>query len=213
MQLARPLTQEQIYAAQKFWDEQKLTSQRVLTLKQLSPRPEVAVVLKIDALDKDYYTHIKARTEAVSIRLAAWAVKATATGPDLVEELVNEIEQDTMERNYVFASKYVSLFFPDSNLPIMDSRAEMMVNSHLGSPEWTGLEEYHVFYQRITKLRQKANLTCDWVELDKYLWIAGSFWAHVSGEKVNTGLSGRFDNYLKNGPQSDPTLTTLLGKA
>lgn len=162
-------------------------------------------------LDKEYSTHIEARTVAVSIRLAAWAVKTTATGPDLVEELVNEIQQDTMERNYVFASKYVSLFFPNSNLPIMDSRAEDMVNSHLGSPEWKGPKEYHIFYQRITTLRQTANLTCDFAELDKYLWIAGSFWAYVGGVKVCKWVSGRFEKY--DGPQSDPTLATLLGKA
>ena len=207
MQLATPLMKEQIEAAQKFWDEEKLTSQRVLKLKQAFPRPEDAVDLKIDALDKDYFTNIETRTEVVSKRIAAWVVKTTTTGPDLVEELVREIQPSTLERNYVFASKYINLFV-DSSSPILDWYAEEMVNMHLGLIRWEGPKRYHIFHERLTTLHQIANLTCHITEMDKYLWIAGQFW--FAGDQTSRWLKQRFEKF-RNKPESDPPLAILLG--
>lgn len=207
MQLATSLKQEQIDAAQKFWDEEELTSQRVLKLKQAFPRPEDAVDLKIDALDKDYFTNIETRTEVVSKRIAAWVVKTATTGPDFIEELVCEIQPSTLERNYVFASKYTNLYV-DSSSPILDSYAEKMVNVHLGATQWEGPKRYHIFHERITTLHRIANLICDVTEMDRYLWIAGQFW--FADDQASRWLKPRFEKF-RNKPECDPLLATLLG--
>ena len=226
MQLAAPLTQEQIDAGLEYWKEEEMASQKIRDLKQRHPSPLEGAVEKTLILNEEYFTNIAiGDVPSVSHRVVEVLAKTAATGCDLVEELVWGIKSATGEkpvlgiksvtgeRNYVYASKYVNLFV-DPLVPILDSRAEEMVDLHLGLVGQDVPERYHVFHRNLTTLHQAARLTCHITEMDPYLWIAGSFWAwQTRDQAISKWLRPRFEKYLKNGPQSDPLLATLLGRS
>jgi len=133
---------------------------------------------------------------------------------------VNEIANLKLtKRNnhyHVFVSKFAH-FFINPDLPILDQYSEWMVEQHLGKEALLyDSDRYLRFDKNIRKLKEEARLTCDWDELDHYLWIAGEYWCWlrklVPGERIDQDLLADF-NRLKDNPETERTLAELLGIA
>lgn len=207
--LALPLLSSQIKAAAKFW-ENGWESQEIVQLKHVFPNSQDAIKVKAIVLNALYGTNI------IAISKVADCVKAVlktnhSTGPDLVEELVTEIERITKRRHYSFAAKYAH-FFIDSDLPILDSYAEWMVGKHIGSLKSENPKRYLRFVEDIATLKRVAGLTCNCAELDAYLWVAGEYLSWKANPKLNISgdLKLQFVR-LANDPESEGTLRNLLG--
>jgi hypothetical protein len=209
-QLAIPLRQSQVDAAQEFWSD-GWESKEFVQLRMAFPNPLDAVKIKAIVLNALYGTNIIViervadRVEQV-LRANQWA------GPDLVEQLVNEIRGVTHQGNYSFAAKYAH-FFIDQSLPILDWFAEWRLGKHLGRQmQSKDPRRYHRFAEDIEKLKQVAGLTCNCAELDAYLWVAGEYWYWKDHPKytINGDLKPRFEN-LQNNPSAEPSLAALLG--
>jgi hypothetical protein len=206
------LSKRQIEAADEFWkDEGGWASSEIVQLKEAFPKPQDAVRLKAIVLNTLYGTSIFA-----ILRVADCVERVLktnrSTGPDLVEELVAEIQKSTNRRHYSFAAKYAH-FNINPDLPILDSYAEWMVAKHLGQAQSKNPKRYLKFTEDIKTLKQVAGLTCNCEQLDAYLWVAGQYWcwkAHPK-TKVSGILKPHFDNFVKD-PNHEPTLAILLGQ-
>jgi hypothetical protein len=207
--LAMPLLSSQIEAAAEFW-KNGWESQEIAQLQQFFPNSQDAIKVKAIVLNALYGTHI------IAIFKVADCVERVlktnhSTGPDLVEELVDEIGRITKRRHYSFASKY-GHFFIDSALPILDSYAEWMVAKHLGSMKSKNPKRYLRFSEDIATLKRLAGLTCSCAELDAYLWVAGEYlsWKTNSNLNINGDLKPHFEQ-LEKDPESERSLRNLLG--
>lgn len=209
--LAIPLKQSQIDAAKEFWKEDGWESKEFEQLRAVFPNPLDAVRIKAIVLNSLYGTNIIAiarvadRVEGV-LRAHKWA------GPDLVEQLVNDICAVTKRRNYSFAAKYAH-FFIDPTLPILDGFAEWMLGRHLGRQmQSKDPRRYHRFAEDIEAVKGAADLNCNCAELDSYLWVAGEYWYWKGHPKYNisSALKPRFENLQRN-IANEPMLTVLLG--
>lgn len=209
--LAIPLKQSQIDAAKEFWKEDGWESKEFEQLRTAFPNPLDAVRIKAIVLNDLYGTNIIAITQAADrvervLRADLW------TGPDLVEQLVNEIREVTNRNNYSFSAKYVH-FFVDPNLPILDWFAEWMAGRHLGRRmQSKNLRRYHRFAEDIETLKRCAGLTCNCAELDAYLWVAGEYWYWKKHQsyKINNELRLRLEKLQRN-IASEPMMAALLG--
>lgn len=134
-----------------------------------------------------------------------------ATGPLLVEELVDGIQKITGRAHYSFVAKF-GHFFVDSNLPILDSYAEEMVAWHLGQAQSRNPKRYLRFCENIETLSELAGLTCDCAGLDAYLWVAGEYqsWSKNKKQEISSDLKPFFERLQKD-PESEPALRDLLG--
>jgi hypothetical protein len=209
-QLVIPLRQSQVGAAKEFWSggwESKEFDQ----LRMAFPNHLDAVRIKAIVLNALYGTNIIAiaqvadRVEGV-LRANQW------TGPDLVEQLVNEIREVTKRNNYSFAAKYVHFFY-DSSLPILDGFAEWMLGKHLGRPmQSKDPRRYHRFSEDIETLKRVAGVNCNCAELDSYLWVAGEYWYWKDHPRytISSDLKQHFENLQRN-PMAEPSLAALLG--
>ena len=128
--LAQPLTQNQIDAASSFWAA-GWESTELAQLKQAFPGRDDAIRIKAIVLNTLYGTNVIAIYK-VAEHLETLLKQPSATGPILVEELVDGIKTITGRAHYSFAAKFVH-FFVDPNLPLLDSHAEEMVEWHLGT--------------------------------------------------------------------------------
>lgn len=207
-QLAKPLKQNQIDAAKRFWDG-GWESEELKQLSSAFPSPIEAVSIKAIVLNSLYSTNI------IAINKVADPIKRVLkpnypTGPDLIEELVNEIQGVTNKRNYSFAAKYAH-FFIDSSLPILDGFAEWMLGRHLSRQmQSKDQRRYHKFTEDIETLKRAAGLSCNCAELDSYLWVAGEYWYWKDHRKYNISgyLKPRFENLERN-PATEPLLVAL----
>jgi hypothetical protein len=209
-QLAMPLSNSQIEAAVRFWDDGGWETKEINQLKRVFPEPQDAIRVKAIVLNALYGTNI------IAISKVADCVERVlntnhSTGPDLVEELVAEIRQITERNNYSFAAKYAH-FFINSDLPILDSYAEWMVSKHLGPMKSENPKRYLKFVEDVETLKEAAGLTCNCTELDAYLWVAGEYWSWKTNPKLN--INGDLRPYferLAKAPESERTLRNLLG--
>jgi len=208
-ELAMPLNQSQIKAAAEFWSKGWETSEFGL-LKEAFPNPQDAVSIKAIVLNALYGTNI------ISIGRVARCIERVleaphSSGPNLVEELVNEIRTVTRRNDYSFASKYAH-FFVDSNIPILDSYAEWMLGQHLGKMQSKNPHRWGKFIEDIEMLKQAAHLICTSAELDSYLWVAGEYWWWIKHhhKEVNGDLVPYFERFFKD-PEKEPELARLIG--
>ncbi len=207
--LAQPLTQTQIDAASRFWSA-GWESAELAQLKQAFPKRDEAIRVKAIVLNTLYGTNVIAIYK-VAERLETLLKQPSATGPILVEELVDGIKTITGHAHYSFAAKF-GHFFVDPNLPLLDSYTEEMVEWHLGKAQSQNPKRYLRFYENIKTLSDLAGLTCDCAELDHYLWVAGEYryWSKNKTHKINSYLKPRFERLQKD-PASEPDLRDLLG--
>ena len=210
LQLSIPLEQRQINAAAEFW-KAGWESEEFKQLRMAFPNPLDAVRIKAIVLNELYSTNIIAISQAADrvervLRANQWQ------GPDLVEELVNQIRGVTNRRNYAFAAKFAHVFV-DSTLPVLDWFAEWRLGAHL-SREMKSKDprRYHRFAEDIETLKRVAGLTCTCAELDSYLWVAGEYWYWKDHQdySINGDLEVHFGN-LQRDPATEPTLAALLG--
>ena len=204
------LSDSQIEAASRFWEEGGWESEEIVQLKQVFPMSRDAIKVKAIVLNALYGTNILAISQVANC-LERVLKTNRSTSPDLVEELVVEIREITKQNNYSFAAKYAH-FFINSELPILDSYAEWMVGKHLGSMKSVNLKRYLGFNEDIETLKEAAGLTCNCAELDAYLWVAGEYWywkAHPR-TNINGDLKPHFERLAKD-PDSEGTLALLLG--
>ena len=210
-QLAIPLNQGQINAATEFWKKNGgWKTPEFDQINRVFPIRE-AVRLKAILLNALYATNIFA-IEAVGDCVQRVLDRVHSTGPDLVEELVVEIQEVTKQNNHVFAAKYAH-FFIDPSLPILDWYAEWMVGRHLSPPmQSTKTKRYLKFTEDVETLRRLAGLQCTCEELDGYLWVAGEYWYWKAHPKtlVNTELKPHFERLVAN-IEEEPDLANLLG--
>lgn len=210
--LAISLTNSQIEAASEFWREKGgWETKEFLQLKQCFPNFQDAVKLKAVVLNTLYGTNV------IAISKVAECLERTldanhSTGPNLVEELVAEIKKITNRDHYVFVAKFAH-FFITPELPILDSYAEWMVGEHLGRAQQSqNPKRYLKFAEDIERLKELAGLTCEWAQLDAYLWVAGEYWCWKKNprEKISADLKGHFKR-LEENPEMERTLRNLLG--
>jgi hypothetical protein len=210
-QLAMPLKQSQIVAATEFWESGGWESKEFEQLRKAFPNPVDGVRIKAIVLNVLYGTSIFAIAQVADC-VERVLIANQWTGPDLVEQLVNEIRGVTKKGHYSFAAKYAH-FFVDPSLPILDWFAEWMLGRHLGlKMQSKDPRRYHKFTEDIETLKRVADLKCSCAELDAYLWVAGEYWYWKDhpNYKISGDLRQQFEN-LQRDPQTEPLLATLLG--
>src|SRR5271156_1264335 len=109
--LAQPLTQTQIDAASRFWAG-GWESEELTQLKQAFPERHDAIRVKAIVLNTLYGTNIIAIYKVAGL-LEELLKETHATGPLLVEELVDSIKKITGRAHYSFVAKF-GHFFVDS---------------------------------------------------------------------------------------------------
>jgi hypothetical protein len=114
--LAQPLTHTQIDAASRFWAG-GWESEELAQLKQAFPERYDAIRIKAIVLNTLYGTHVIAIYKVAGL-LEKLLEGTRATGPLLVEELVDGIKKMPGRAYYSFVAKF-GHFFVDSNLPIL----------------------------------------------------------------------------------------------
>jgi hypothetical protein len=208
--LAQPLTQSQIDAASKFWDDGG-ESEEFAQLKGAFPDRLKAVRVKAIVLNELYGTNVIA-IYRVATRLEELLKDTRTSGPLLVEEIVEDINKKVTGRShYSFVAKFCH-FFVDPDLPILDSYAEEMAAWHLGPAQSRNPRRYLCFCENIEMLVALGGLNCNCARLDAYLWIAGEYrsWSKKRKREISSDLKPRFER-LQSDPQSEPILKEVLG--
>jgi len=207
--LAMPLSNSQIEAASKFWEEGGWETKELAQLKEVFPKPQDAVKLKAVVLNALYGTNVFAISRVAGC-LETMLSANRSTGPDMVEEWVAGIKEVTNRQHYSFVAKFAH-FFIAPDLPILDYYAEWMVRRHLGRAQSPNSKRYLKCVEDVEKLRELAGWNCECTQLDAYLWVAGEYWCWKKNQdlKINVDLKGHFIR-LEAGPENERTLRNLL---
>src|SRR5271157_1430769 len=211
--LAHQLLNEQIEAASEFWNEWEGEYKELSRLNEVFPGFDgTAVLLKAVVINTLYGTNVYAIEKVAECVKTVMSKANHATGPDLVEELVEEMTKVSGRKHHSFASKFAH-FFIDKDLPILDQYAEFMVRWHLGSEQSQNHRRYLKFDEDIRKLKELAGLSCSNAQLDAYLWVAGEYlcWKKDPKVKITQELRELFEEGRRyKRPELYRLLTALL---
>ena len=153
----------------------------------------VYVIPKAVTLNSLYATSVLA-IQAMARHVAEVLEKA---GDQVGIEVVEEIawlhglgpEKDKSRRFLSFASKYCHFFVDPQRFPILDELAGRALSHHLGrknrSPMSGTAEDYPNYVADIDRLRKAGGLTCDYAELDHYLWLCGQRLAYQKRKEAD----------------------------
>src|ERR1700690_2478201 len=103
--LAKPLSNSQIEAASKFWEDGGWETKEFAQLQQYFPKSQDAIKLKAVVVNALYGTNVFAISKAAEC-LERTLNADHSTGPDLVEELVAELKKVTKREHYSFVAKF-----------------------------------------------------------------------------------------------------------
>jgi hypothetical protein len=176
-----PVTQEQIAAAQKMWQDFQgdYPTDRVLEIaKEKFPENtnKKWVLLKAALLNSLYATNVYYLYEAAARIVEVFEIMSLRPGKELVVEL-SKVQVNGKTHNLVsFASKYVH-FFHDDSVFIFDKYAAIALACHYGflanqiegqRNRWH--KNYNEYCDRIDDLKRPEA-----AEIDHYLWLAGNW--------------------------------------
>lgn len=207
--LAVPLTLRQIEAANSLRDQLPGWVTVDQTLIDVAARfPEMdssAALVKVAVLNQLYGTNVYAVFRmAEHVRSVLWDFNLSAlcepfADTALVERLADLPKtpgQKHLRKHWSFASKFAHFFVDLERFPIYDSYAERLAAYHLGTRGLIRDAErpYRAFVLNLRALVERAQLTCNWTELDRYLWFAGQYhaWKRDAKAKINTELARLF---------------------
>jgi len=197
MELAIPLSQSQIEAANKLHEQLQqwqVTDRALYALHTKFPGFAIeATLLKVVAVNQLYGTYVLAVD-----RMTRQIVDVLSTKDNLDDiSLVEKIAQ--LERKHTsFASKFAHFFIDKERFPIYDSFAEDMIKFHLGRQPCIRPDKhpYRAFVQNLARLKELAGsqLSCTNEELDRYLWLAGLYKAYKcrANPKINREVEDLF---------------------
>ncbi|MCC6190570.1 MAG: hypothetical protein IT318_16195 [Anaerolineales bacterium] len=172
------LTLAQIDSAQHMWAELPGWQAYDLALKEAarafpSNTESAAVLVKVAALDRLYFTNLKNLIAVSDQIVAVFGTPPVPEGCDLVMALSHVGGQ----RLVSFASKYVH-FFHDGSLPLTDWYALYALVRHFQQPEArieTWRQAYHTYFAKIMELKRLSGVEATAREMDHYLWLAGNW--------------------------------------
>lgn len=206
--LSVPLTPAQIAAAGTLRKQLASWATADRALHLLATRcagftPE-ATLLKVVAINQLYGTNVYATARMAAHVAAVMAQHPPAPAPDqeadiaLVERIADLQATDTQKhprKHRSFASKFAHSFIAADRFPIYDEYAVRTVNLHLGNARHKEPQHpYRAFVRNLHLLRERANLSCTLVELDRYLWLAGLYheWQHNQAAPINVEVATLF---------------------
>jgi hypothetical protein len=179
-----PLHQTQIDAAQRLYNQLRswrATNTALHELRGALPGFDLsASLIKVAAINQLYGTQVYA-----VVRMAEH-ISAVLNAPDRPDDSVLLVERiaalpatpgGRVYRHFSFASKFAHFFIDTERYPIYDRFAVLMVNYHLiGRPVVPDPPRpYALFVERLSVLRELADLHCTTKTLDAYLWLAGLY--------------------------------------
>jgi hypothetical protein len=185
MSLTVPLSPEQIAAAGRLhaqFPEWFAIDRALLALGERFPDFGLeSALLKVAALNQLYGTNVYA-----VVRMARHVVstiersRQVADSVTLVEHLAllpTASPSERPRRFTSFASKFCHFYVDRDRYAIYDSYAIKTLAYHLGAKQAVHDEAhpYRAFLQNLDHLRDRAGITCSLAELDRYLWLAGSY--------------------------------------
>jgi hypothetical protein len=187
MQLAHPLTMDQIHAAARLYtrlDGWDTTDQALQLLSQRVPGfGREAALLKVAAINQLYATQLYAVGSMANQVYAIFSSDQRDTPP---EDLVERVALLGKRHHTSFAAKFCHFFVDAERFPIFDSYADWMVRWHLGptGAEPANSHPYRAFLTNLHRLRECAGLTCSDRDIDRYFWMAGQYrWRQLRAQK------------------------------
>lgn len=219
MTLAYPLTTEQVACAQAIHsrlDRWRRADDALCALARQFPRfDETSTLLKVVTINSLYGTnlyavmrmseHIQRIMEETHIPTAALSLV------DRIADLPSERANERRYHHAVFASKFAHFFIDGNKFPILDRYAEKMLKKHLGRCDLfrMGLSRYMTFAHGVVRLEKLSRLTCNFRELDHYLWIAGNYLAWRRNRRIQ--MNGELRKFFRSPPpQNEADLKHLL---
>jgi len=221
--LAAPLTDRQIASAVLLHDQLGGWNATDKALALVAARfPEIdyeATLIKVATVNQLYGTNLYAVHRMAAHLADTLSQTNLAQRGDsladavLVEHLANLPRapgQQQPRRHISFASKFAHFFIDLDRFPIYDSHAVQTVAYHLGSHGRVvdRVHPYQAFVLNLNALKERAALTCTWMELDRYLWLAGQLraWNSNKTAHVNAEVPALFANPS---PTTEAELTIL----
>lgn len=219
MELAQPLAEEQVRAAQSLHGRLTPWQETDTALQELARRfPDFdapSTLLKVTAINALYGTNVYAvyrmAKHVEQVVAEAWP----AFAPWALVERIATLPADDGKRPrrfMSFASKFAHFFLDAELFPIKDSFAEKMLHFHLGPRNTVGDQQhpYRAYIANYQRLKELAGLAVTNRELDHYLWLAGQY---QTWKKKNprTRLSREIRDLFENPtPEAAAELDALL---
>lgn len=197
--LKLPLNAELVASANKLYTglvEWQAIDRAFELLKERLPEFTVEATLsKVAAINAFYGTNLYAQSRmATHIARLAREVDLATIGPELVDKMAALILVDgaKTKRFVSFASKFAHFFISRERFPIYDSVAEQMLRGHFGRLSLPVATKYQAFIGYIDRLRKSVPSQFSYAELDRYLWITGTYLKWKDGQAVNAELARFF---------------------
>lgn len=195
-----PLSSETVVAANGIYDGLQEWQAIDLAFELLKKRlPEftfVATLPKVASINAFYGTNLYAQSRMANhIAQLANRIDFAASGQELVDliAVIPPSDKSDKPRRYVsFASKFAHFFISKDRFPIYDNVAEQMLRRHFGRLSLPSDTKYQAFVGYINRLRESLPTRFSYVEIDRYLWITGTYFKWKDGEQINVELARFF---------------------
>jgi hypothetical protein len=195
--LGCPLSQHQIQAASRLYErleQWRLSDEALCRLHQAMPgfdSPEVCL-LKAVAINELYGTNVFA------IIPMSRHVHETLSRDDFAEQgiaLVDRIaafsHNGRKSTHISFASKFCHFFIDKKRFPIYDKAVRSAMELHLGCPSDA---TYAALIDNLQRLRRASKIHGSTQDVDRYLWIVGSYIHWKRDPKINAEVRQVFEN-------------------
>jgi len=210
-----PLTQAQVEAANQLHERMagwRLFDGVLSSLAEHFPSNcDLAQVLpKAITLNSLYATRIMAIQQMAHHVVSTFQGGCDESSPDLVEKLaaLSDLGPAKKTKRFVsFASKYCHFFVNPCRFAIRDTYAFNALSFHIGKKRLR-VHRYEDYLNAVDSLRAGASLSCNYSELDHYLWLRGQWMAFSLNE--NAPINGEAREVFQT---PDPAVRSLRDRA
>jgi len=217
VELAEPLMQDQIDAAHKLYKLLPRWRRKEELLDELKKiDPDIldidATLLKIMAVNKFYFTNVKA-TDWMARNIVNEVMPKRGTIPDV--DFVLLLASGPVRKHRSFGAKFAHFFISKEDYPIYDSYAEQTVSFHIRTENRVKVSgETHVykaFYENLNNLMRWASLSGSYEAVDRYLWLAGLYrsWLRSKSNEKEPEINQEVRELFKKS-ESQPLLKQLF---
>jgi hypothetical protein len=200
--LSASLSQNQIQAAGRLYhrlDRWRLADEALRRLHQSMPgfAPEECL-LKAVAINQLYGTNVLAIIPmSRHVHRTLSDIDIAAQRIELVDRIAAFSHNGIETTRISFASKFCHFFVDEERFPLYDKAARETLKLHLGRAYLSGIA-FAAFCKNFQQLREASGVRGGTRDIDRYLWIVGSYMAWKKSKYINTEIRQAFES-----PSSD----------
>ena len=200
-----------LYSKLKDWIKTEEVLRRLAKSFPLESDNYFTILVKATSLNTLYGTYIMA-IQKVAKHLYDYLIELrTGISAQFIDDKLSKVQMGKkIWRLTSFTSKYCHFFIDENRFPMYDEFAAIAIVRHLRLPQnkrWVG--NYVEYCKNVKSLLDVSDVEVNYIELDRYLWLAGQWLAWSEEKDVNLEVKSLFEQVAAKSQQNQEHINVL----